>query len=130
MIGGKGGKKKKGGGLAVPRFGAGGLRTPSLTPSASGSMAGGGVAGVVSRHDAAKVPRLSVAASVADEAIAGLVEGVTGMSCDPPVGKSERVFALPILEDTLLDRGERKARWLGRMESGSLGLDEALWLMF
>ena len=69
--------------VAVPRFGAGGLRMPSPTPSASGSVAGGGAAGAVSRHDAAKVPRLGVAESVADEAVAELVEWVTGMSCDP-----------------------------------------------
>ena len=31
-MGGKGGKKRKGG-MAVPSFGAGGLRTPSPTPS-------------------------------------------------------------------------------------------------
>ena len=93
VMGGKGGKKRKSGGLAVPRFGAGGQRTPSPTPSASGSVAGGGVAGAVSWHDAAKVPRLGVVASVADEAIAGFVEGVTRMSCHPPV---ECLFALPI----------------------------------
>ena len=128
MIGGKGGKKRKGGGLAVPRFGAGRLGTPSPTPSASGSVAGGGVAGAVLRHDAAKVPRLGVAESVADEAVAELVEGVTGMSCDPPV---ERLFALPVPVATLMDRGEKKARWLeGRVASGSLGLDEALWQMY
>ena len=38
-MGGKGGKRK-GGGLLVPGFGAGGLRTPSPTPSTSGSVAG------------------------------------------------------------------------------------------
>ena len=38
-MGGKGGKRK-GGGLVVPSFGAGGMRTPSPTPSASGSVAG------------------------------------------------------------------------------------------
>ena len=52
-MGGKSDKKRKGGGLAVPRFGVGGLRTPSPTASASGSVAGGGVAGAVSWHDAA-----------------------------------------------------------------------------
>ena len=71
MMGGKGGKKRKGRGLAVPQLGAGGLSTPSLTPSASGSLASGGVAGAVLWHVAAKVPRLGVAASVADEAIVG-----------------------------------------------------------
>ena len=125
---GKGGKKRKGGGLAVPRFGTGGLRTPSLTPSALGFVAGGGVAGAVSRHDAAKVLRLGVAESVADEAVAELVEGVTEMSCDPPL---ERLFAVPVPAATLMDRGEKKGRWLeGRVASGSLGLDEALWQMF
>ena len=47
-----------------------------------------------------------MAASVADEAIAGLVEGVTGMSFYPPV---ERLFVLPVSEVTLIDRGEKKA---------------------
>ena len=130
-MGGKGGKKRKGGGLAVPRFGAGGLRTPSPTPSASGSVAGGGVASAVSRHDAAKVPRLRVAESVVDEVVAELVEGVTGISCDPPVADGTRLFVLPVSEVTLTDRGEKKAGWLvSQVESGSIGLDEALWLMF
>ena len=84
-MGGKGGRKWKNRGLAVPRFGTGGLRIPSPTPSASGSVAGCEVTVVVSRHDTAKVPRLGVAASVADEAMVGLVEGVIGMSCDPLV---------------------------------------------
>ena len=120
-MGGKGGRKRKGGGLAVPRFGAGGLCTPSPTPSASGSVAGSGVASAVSRYDAAKVPRLRVAESVADKAIAELVEGVTGMSCDPLV---ERLFALPVPAVTLMYRGEKKVGWLvGRIESGSIGLD-------
>ena len=112
----------------MPRFGAGGLRTPSPTCSASGSVAGGGGAGAVSRHDAAKVPRLRVAESVADKVVAELVEGVTGMLCDPPVEVARGLFALPVPADTLLGRGEKKGKWLeGRIESGSLGLDEALW---
>ena len=111
----------------MPRFGAGDLRTPSLTPSASGSMAGGSLASTVSRHDTAKVPRLGVAASMADEAITGLVEGVTGMSCDPPVEKLAGLFALPVPVVTLLDWGEKKAGWLvHRVELGSFGLDDAL----
>ena len=109
MGGGKGGKKRKGGGLAVPRFGAGGLRMPSPPPNASGSVAGGGGAGAVSRHDAAKIPRLGVAESVADEAVAELVAGVTGMSCDPPVVSVRGLVVLPVPEVTLMDRGERKA---------------------
>ena len=130
-MGGKGGRKRKGGGLAVPRFGTGGLRTLSPTPSASGSVAGGGVAGAVSRHDAAKVPRLGVAESVADEAVAKLVVGVTGMSCDPLVEGLRGLFALPVPVATLMERGEKKGRWLGaRVESGSLVVDEALWQMY
>ena len=130
-MGGEGSKKRKGGGLAVPRFGAGGLRTPSPTPSASGSVAGSEVAGAVSRHDAAKVPRFGVTESVANEAVAKLVVGVTGMSCNPPVESLRGLFALPVPGATLIDRGENKVRWLeGRVESGSLGLDEALWQMF
>ena len=131
MMGGKGGKNRKGGGLAVPWFCASGWRTPSPSPSASGSVAGGGVAGAVSRHDADKVPRLRVAESVADEAVAELVEGVTGMSSDPLVADGAGLFALPVPAVTLLDRVEKKLGWLvGRVESGSIGLDEALWLMF
>ena len=64
-MGGEGGRKRKREGLAVPQVGVGGLRTPSLTPSVSGSVAVGGVAGAVSRHDVAKVSRLGAAASVA-----------------------------------------------------------------
>ena len=109
MIGGKGGKKRKSGGLAVPWFGADGLHTPSPTPSASGSVAGDREAGVVSRHDAAKVPRLGVADSVADEAVAELVMGVTGMSCDPLVESLKGLFALPVHKVTLMNRGEKKA---------------------
>ena len=89
------------------------------------------MAGAVSRHDAAKVPRLGVAESVADEAVAELVEGVTGMSCDPPVASFEGLFAVPVPGVALVDRGEKKARWLeSRVEVGSLDLDEALWQMF
>ena len=128
---GKGGRKKKGGGLAAPWFGAGRLRTPSTTPSVLGSVAGGGLAGAVSSHDAAKVLRLRVAESMADEAVAELVEGVTGMSCDPPVEDTRGLFALPVTMDTLMDRGERTGRCLVRsVDSGSLVFDEALWLMF
>ena len=130
-MGGKGGKKRKGGGLVVPWFGAGGLGTPSPTPSASGSVAGGGVAGAVSRHDATKVPRLGVAESVAVEAIAELVVWVTGMSCDPPVESFGGLFALPVPRATLLERGEEKGKWLGdRVELGSLSVDAALWQMY
>ena len=130
-MGGKGGKKRKGRGLAVPRFGVGGLRTPSPTPSALGSVTGGGLTGVVSWDDAAKVPRLREAASVADKAVAELVARVTGMSCDPLVGYLAGLFALPIPVVTLLDRGKKKARWLGsRVESGFLELDSALWYIY
>ena len=126
-MGGKGGKKRKGGGIAVPRFGVGGLGTPSPTPSASGSVAAGGLSGAVSRHDAAKVPRFGVAESVADEDIAELVEGVTRMSHDAPVMSLVGLFAIPGPVATLLDRGERKGRWLeSRMESGVVDLDTAL----
>ena len=55
---GKGGKKRMGGGLAVPRFGVGALRMLFPTPSASGSVSGGRVAGAVLRYDATKVPRI------------------------------------------------------------------------
>ena len=64
-MGGKGGKKRKGG-LVVPSFGAGGLRTPSPTPSVGGwetedEGRGGGSVWDVSP----KVPRVGSAKSVA-----------------------------------------------------------------
>ena len=64
-MGGKGGKKRKGG-LAVPSLGAGGLRTPSPTPSVGGwetedESRGGGSA----RDVSPKVPRVGAATSVA-----------------------------------------------------------------
>ena len=81
----------------MPRFGAGGLSTPSPTPSASGSVASGELAGAVSRHAAAKVLRLGAAESVADGAVAELVEGVSGMSYDPSGVGLAGLFALPAL---------------------------------
>ena len=69
-MGGKGGKRKCGG-LVVPGFGAGGLRTPSPTPSASGSVAGASepeLASGMSYDVPVKVPRVGVAESVADVA--------------------------------------------------------------
>ena len=73
---GKGGKRK-GEGLAVPGFGAGGLRTPSPTPSASGSVAGAAEAELgswMSYDVPLKVLRLGVAESVADVSV--LSDGV------------------------------------------------------
>ena len=69
-MGGKGGKRK-GAGLVVPGFGAGGLRTPSPTPSASGSVAGAAepqLASGMSYDVPVKVPRVGVPESVADMA--------------------------------------------------------------
>ena len=71
-IGGKGGKRK-GGGLAVPSFGGGGLRTPSPTPSALGSMAGVAeveLAGGMSYDIPVKVPRVGVAESISQKKFA------------------------------------------------------------
>ena len=72
-MGGKGGKRK-GGGLAVPSYGAGGMRTPSPTPSASGFVAGAELASGMSYDVPVKVPRVGVAESVAD--VAALSEKV------------------------------------------------------
>ena len=92
-MGGMGGKRK-GGGLVVPGFGAGGLRTPSPTPSVSGSVAGvAGVelAGGMSYDVPFKVPRVGVAESVSD--VAALFEGVGRLTVDPLVGIIDRVLA-------------------------------------
>ena len=69
-MGGKGGKRK-GGGLVVPVFGAEGLRMPSPTTSASGSVASAAepeLAPGISYDVPVKVPRVGVAESVADVA--------------------------------------------------------------
>ena len=92
-MGSKGGKRK-GGGLVVPGFGAGGLRTPSPTPSASGSVDGAAVvelAGGMSYDVPVKVPRVGVAESVAD--VAALSEGVGRLMVDPLVGRIDSVLA-------------------------------------
>ena len=76
-MGGKGGKKRKGGGLSTPGFGAGGqggpsggLPSPSPTPSVGGwetedERFGSGRA-PSARKAAPKVPRMGAASSVAD----------------------------------------------------------------
>ena len=92
-MGGKGGKRK-GGGLVVPSFGAGGLRTPSTTPSASGSVDGAAVvelAGGMSYDVPVKFPRVGVAESVAD--VAALSVGVGRLTVDPLVGRIDSVLA-------------------------------------
>ena len=92
-MGGKGGKRK-GGGLVVPSFGAGGLRTPSPTPSVWGSVDGTAVvelAGGMSYDVLVKVPRVGVAESVAD--VAALSEGVGRLTVDPLVGRIDSVLA-------------------------------------
>ena len=64
-MGGKGGKKRKGG-LAVPSFGAGGLKTPSPTPSIGGwETEDEGRRGGSARDVRPKVPRVGAAKSVA-----------------------------------------------------------------
>ena len=91
-LGGKGGKRK-GGGLAASSFGAGGLSTPSPTPSASGSVAGVAeveLAGGMSYDVPVKVPRVGVAESVAD--VAALSEEVGRLAVDPVVGVVDRVM--------------------------------------
>lgn len=60
------GSKGMGGGLVVPGFGAGGLHTPSLTPSASSSLARSKLASVMSYDVLIKLSRVGVGASVAD----------------------------------------------------------------
>ena len=71
-----GGQRGKitGGGLALPSFEAGGMRTPSLNPSASGSVAGAELASEVSYDNLVQVLRVGVAESVAD--VAALLEEV------------------------------------------------------
>ena len=54
--------------LALPEFGTGGLQTPSSTPSASGSGAGGDLVQRVSYDISMKVLRVRVAESVVDVA--------------------------------------------------------------
>ena len=66
-MGSKGGKRKSGG-LAVPGFGASGMRIPSPTPSTSGSVAGAKLACGISYNVPVKKPRVGVAESVADMA--------------------------------------------------------------
>ena len=64
-MGGKGGNKRKGG-LAVPSFGAGGLRTPSPTPSVGGwETDDEGHGGGSARDARPKIPRVGAASSVA-----------------------------------------------------------------
>ena len=90
-MGGKGGKRK-GGGLVVPVFGAGGLRTPSPTPSASGSVAGAAepeLAPGMSYDVPPKVPRVSVAESMAD--VAALSAGVEWLNVDYGSGALRRL---------------------------------------
>ena len=79
-MGGKGGKSK-GGGLAVPCDGAGGMRTPSPTPSGSGSVAGVDLASELSYNVLVKVPRVGVAESVAHLAV--LSEAVGQLEVSP-----------------------------------------------
>ena len=69
-MGGKGGKRK-GAGLVVPGFGAGGFRSPSPTLSALGSVAGAAEPELsfgISYDVPVKVPRVGVTESVADVA--------------------------------------------------------------
>ena len=66
-MGGKGGKRKCEG-LAVPGYRAGGIRTPSATLSASGSMAGVWLGSGISYDVMFKVLRVDVAGCVADMA--------------------------------------------------------------
>ena len=64
-MGGKGGKKRKGG-LAVPSFGAGRLRTPSPTISIGGwETVDEGRGGGSARDARPKITRLGAASSVA-----------------------------------------------------------------
>ena len=95
MIGGKGSRKRKGGGLPTPEFGAGGeggrfggLLSPSPTPNVGGwETEDGGSEAVVSQETVAKVPRVGVAESVAD--VAALVGGVEELDLDVYVGKED-----------------------------------------
>ena len=94
-MGGKGSKKRKGGGVPTPGFGAGGgsgrfggLLSPSPTPRVGGwETEGGDSEDVVSRGTVARVPRVGVAKSVAD--VAALAGGVEELDMDAYVGKEE-----------------------------------------
>ena len=91
-MGGKGGKRKSGG-LVAPSFGAGGLHTPSPTPSASGYVAGVEeveLAGGMSYDVPVKILRVGVAGSLAD--VAALLEEVGRLAVDPVVGVVDRVL--------------------------------------
>ena len=90
---GRKGGKRKGGGLAAPGFGAGGLRTPSPTPSASGSVAdaaGAELAYGMSYDVPLKVPRVGVAESVAD--VAALSDGVRHLELSPVMAGVDRLL--------------------------------------
>ena len=90
-MGGKGGKRKSGG-LAVPSFGAGGLRTPSPTPSASGFVvgaAGAELATGMSYDVPVNVPQVGVAESVSD--VAALSDEVGHLEVRPGVACVSRL---------------------------------------
>ena len=77
----------------MPSFGAGGLRTPSPTPSASGSVAGAAEAELASRMSSnvpVKVLRVGEAESVAD--VAALSDGVRHLLVRPVLAGVDRLL--------------------------------------
>ena len=129
-MGGKGGRKRKGGGVPTPGFGAGGqggrfggLISPSPTPSVAGWETDEGEAGVgVSREAVAKVPRLGVAASVAD--VAALSGGLGRLEVASEAGAAVRLRDkvveigknLPGIRDWLLDLAVEAVTVLGAVQ--------------
>ena len=128
-MGGNGGKRK-GGGLAVPGFGAGGLRTPSPTPSASGSVAGAAeveLASGMSYDVPVKVPRVGVAESVAD--VAALSDGVRLLVLSPVLAGVDHLLVtignlrvVPAVRAHLLGEVEQMRGCLEAAEGGAVEL--------
>ena len=128
-MGGKGGKRK-GGGLAVPSFGAGGLRTPCPTPSASESVACAAeveLASGMSYDVPVKVPRMSVAESVAD--VAALSDGVRHLVVSPVLAGVNHLLVtignlrvVPAVRAHLLSEVEQMRGCLEAAESGAVEL--------
>ena len=136
-MGGKGGKRK-GGVFVVPSFGAGGMRTPSTTPSASGSVAGAELAFGLSYDVPVKVPRVSVAdVSVLSEAVgplevspgwAGvgrLLEAIRNLRLVPEV-RAHLLEGVRQLRE-VLEKSECWAIELSRLQKVAVEREEEMW---
>lgn len=84
------GEKRKGGGLAVPGFGAGGMRTLCLTASLSGSMVGAELASAKLYDALVMVPRVGIAESVTD--VSTLSEEVGHLELGPGLAGVARLL--------------------------------------